>query len=165
MLTGSVNAERAPEFTRLFVERADQCMAELTNLYPEVPIVLDRMHRAGLKTAIVSTKFRYRIEKILSREGLASAFDAIIGGEDVTHHKPHPEGLERAIARLGVTSDRTVYVGDHPVDADAARLAGAAFVAVLGGGISVASDFSRYDVAAFIESLAELPDALTKSNR
>ena len=39
-------------------------------------------------------------------------FPHIVGFEDVTHHKPHPEGLGRLMAGMGATPDWTLVVGD-----------------------------------------------------
>ena len=81
----------------------------------------------------MSTKYRYRSESILAHVGLSGAVDVIVGGEDVTRHKPDPEGLEKALAGLGTDGAQALYVGDHPVDGHAAARAGVRFVRVLTG--------------------------------
>jgi len=159
MLIGVSDLERASEFYQRFVERADQVMADLTVMFPEVPETLSKLRALGIRTAIVSTKFRYRIQSILARESLVKAFDVIVGGEDVTQHKPDPEGLISALGRLGVEAADAVYVGDHPVDAEAAARAGIRFIAVLTG-TSRLGDFSGHEVAGVLSSLSELPGAL-----
>jgi len=128
-------------------------------MFPEVPETLARLRALGIRTAIVSTKFRYRIEGILAREGLDQAFDVIVGGEDVAVNKPDPEGLISALGRLGVEASRAVYVGDHLVDAEAAGRAGIRFIAVLTG-TSRLGDFSGHEVASVLSSLSELPGTL-----
>ena len=130
-------------------------MAELTSVFPEVAETLDRLKSAGIKAGIVSTKFRYRIETILARQGLSEAFDVIVGGEDVMRHKPDPEGLVKAVDRLGMRPGDSLYVGDHPVDAEAAVAAGIPFAAVLTGA-AVRSDFERWPDSAFLGSLRDL---------
>ena len=101
-LTGLTDPVSAQEFSRNFVKQADLRMVELTSVFPGVAQTLDRLKAGGIKTGIVSTKFRYRIETILARDGLLEAFDEIIGGEDVMHHKPDPEGLVKALGKLDV---------------------------------------------------------------
>ena len=59
--------------------------------------------------------------------------DVIIGGEDVKQHKPHPEGLLKALENLNVEAINALYIGDHPIDAQAARGAGVAFVGAVTG--------------------------------
>ena len=131
-------------------------MANSTVIFPHVPRTLSLLKSFGLRTAIVSTKFRYRIEGILAREGLIDSFEVIVGGEDVDEHKPNPEGLHLALSKLKVKAADSFYVGDHPVDAEAAERADVPFIAVLSGS-SVASDFDGHPVLQILSSLAELP--------
>ncbi len=134
-------------------------MATLTFMFACVPSVLNELKRRGMLTTIVSTKFRYRIESILARERLTDAFEVVVGGEDVAAHKPNPEGLNTALAKLGAAAVNALYVGDHPVDADAAAAAGVRFFAVLSGS-AVESDFAGGNVDRFLSSLDELPPLL-----
>lgn len=124
---------RADEYTRCYVAHADRVMTAMTTVYEPAAHVLAWMRARGVGTAIVSTKYRYRIESILDHCGLAGAVDVIVGGEDVSRHKPDPEGLERALSGLGVAGGEALYVGDHPVDGRAAAAAGVGFVRVLTG--------------------------------
>lgn len=133
VLTGDPAPGRADEYTRCYVAHADRVMTAMTTVYEPAGHVLASMRARGVGTAIVSTKYRYRIESILDHCGLAGAVDVIVGGEDVSRHKPDPEGLERALAGLGVAGDEALYVGDHPVDGRAAAAAGVGFVRVLTG--------------------------------
>jgi phosphoglycolate phosphatase len=154
-LTGLTDPVSAQEFSRNFVKHADLRMVELTSVFPEVAQTLDRLKAAGIKMGIVSTKFRYRIETILARDGLLEAFDEIIGGEDVMHHKPDPEGLVKALGKLDVRTADSLYVGDHPVDAEAAAAAGIPFAAVLTGA-AARSDFEPWPATVFLSSLKDL---------
>lgn len=95
--------------------------------------MLASLRARGVRLAIVSSKLRYRILAILENAGIGAAIDVILGAEDVTEHKPHPQGLQLALARLQVEASRSLYVGDHPVDAEAAERAGIPFVAVRTG--------------------------------
>jgi phosphoglycolate phosphatase len=155
-LVGESAAAQSDEFARLFVERADEVMADLTILLESVPETVAALKRQGLDLGIVSTKFRYRIESILRREGLLDAFDAIVGGEDVQSHKPNPEGLRLALERLRRSPLNCVYVGDTVVDAQAAALAGVPFVAVLSGPTSREA-FGAYDALGVLEHVRDLP--------
>ncbi len=155
-LAGEAQRARAAEFTRLFLARADQVMADLTMLLPAVPEALAPLHRGGLRLGIVSSKRRYRIEGLLAREGLTDLFGAIVGGEDVSQPKPDPEGLLLAAARLGAPVEDCLYIGDSVTDAEAARRVGIPFAAVLSG-VTQRDEFTGYPVRAFLPSLAGLP--------
>src|SRR5215510_5934610 len=62
-LTGIVEAAIATEFTRRFVAHADQVMHGLTLLYPWVAETVQALRAAGQRLGIVSSKYRYRIER------------------------------------------------------------------------------------------------------
>jgi phosphoglycolate phosphatase len=174
-LVGPQHITQANEFARLFVKRADEVsscrsaagtpernaqghssvMADLTALFESVPATIATLRARGFPLGIVSTKFRYRIEAILGREGLRDAFGVIIGGEDVAVHKPEPTGLLLAIERLGGLAQSTLYVGDSVTDAETARRAGVPFVAVLSG-VTPREAFLDYPAYGILESLVEL---------
>jgi phosphoglycolate phosphatase len=155
VLAGPRHAARADEFARLFVQQADEAMTDLTVLFEPVPATVAALRARGFDLGIVSTKFRYRIEAILNREGLQDAFDVIIGGEDVAEHKPDPAGLLTAIERLGSTPESTLYVGDSVTDAETARRAEVSFVAVLSG-VTPREAFLDYPACGILESVAGL---------
>jgi len=93
---------------------------------------------------------------------LHALFDAVIGSDDVATAKPAPDALHAALTRLGVETQRALYVGDHPVDAEAAARAGVTFVAVLTGP-SERTEFTAHPVRHFLTSISELPGALPRS--
>ena len=143
------------EFMKHFTHKADEVMVEDTFFLPGAESVLKALHLLGYRIAIVSTKFRFRIETVLERDGLRDTVEVIIGGEDVENHKPHPEGLLRAADQLGLPVGRCVYLGDSEVDARAAQSAGMSFVAVMTGTTPV-EIFDAYPSAALLESVAEI---------
>ena len=131
-------------------------MLQGISLFDSVAPVVEALLAGGVSLGIVSTKFRYRIEAVLEREGLGHAFAIIIGGEDVVAHKPDPMGLVAAVARLGRSLAETLFVGDSAVDAETTRRAGVPFVAVLTGVTSRAA-FVPYRPVAVIDDLSSLP--------
>ena len=154
-LAGEEYRPRGQEFFKRFTEKADEVMIEGTRLYPPTAKVIPALDRFGYRVGIVSTKYRYRIESMMDRDGLLDCLDVIIGGEDVTRHKPDPEGLTKAAAKLGVGIGDCVYVGDSHVDAGAARSAGMPFVAVLSGTTS-ADTFDGYPNLAVLPGIENL---------
>jgi phosphoglycolate phosphatase len=158
-LTGIADAAIATEFTRRFVAHADQVMHGLTLLYPWVAATVQTLRVAGYRLGIVSSKYRYRIERILAESGLTSQFEVIIGGEDVAQPKPDPAGLLLALQRLRLPAPDVLYVGDHPVDAEAASRVGVPFIAVLTGTSDMPS-FAPYPVHSFLANVSYLPSQL-----
>jgi HAD superfamily hydrolase (TIGR01509 family) len=71
-----------------------------------------------------------------ARSLLAAAgieIDVLIGGDQVAHPKPAPDGLVEAAHQLDTTPDLLFYLGDAPTDLLAAKAAGARSVAVAWG--------------------------------
>ena len=142
-LTGNGDPERAEQFANYFKEKADEVMLENTVLYPGVVQMLSKLKENGYKTAIVTTKFRYRIEQILNKYNAGHLINVIVGAEDVKVEKPDPEGLLWVIKSFGAEKADVLYVGDSVVDAKTAERAGAAFAAVLTGTTS-RKEFETY---------------------
>ncbi len=158
-LSGHDDPSLGAAYAKHFSEHADRVMAELVCLYPGVADTIRGLRDRGHRTAIVSTKFRYRIEDILKRAESSGLVDVIVGGEDVAEHKPHPESLQRALRLLDVNPSRAVYVGDHPVDAQAAASAQIPFIGVLTGATDT-ERWAAYAPLSVIASVTELPAVL-----
>ena len=158
-LAGPEHTAQSAAFAHHFIERADQVMTALTVMYDTVRPAVRLLRQHGKKLGIVSTKFRYRIEGILERDGLLDAFDVIVGGEDVARHKPDPEGLCQAVERLGNPPEQALYVGDSVVDAEAAERGGIAFAAVLTGATRREA-FAGYPALGIVEDLRCLTEWL-----
>ena len=70
-----------------------------------------------------------------------------------------PAGLLLALQRLNLPALEVLYIGDHPVDAEAASRAGLPFMAVLTGTSDVPS-FAPYPVHSFLAHVSHLPSQL-----
>ena len=159
-LTGQTENQNVSLFISNFVERADQVMVDLTSMFDSVPATTERLIEMGFALGIASTKFRYRIEEILAREGLSNRFSVIIGGEDVAEHKPHPSALIAAISRMQMDAKDVIYVGDSTIDALTAERAKVPFIAVLSGATS-RSEFDEVPKVAVIDDISALPRLLS----
>lgn len=81
-----------------------------------VQTTLQTLHEQGYRLAIVTTKFVQGAKEGLATFGLDHYFDAIIGLDSVVEHKPHPEGVLKALEVLGVSPEEAVFVGDNATD-------------------------------------------------
>lgn len=151
---------RCDEFHELFVQRADEVMVSLTALYDTVPAMVEALRTRGLKLGIVSTKYRRRINEVLHREAVLDQFGVVIGGDDVDHYKPHPQGLFEAMKKLECSPESVVYVGDSQVDAELAKRAGVPLVVVLSG-VTPKEHFDSYTPAGVLENISHLPQFLS----
>ncbi|SFV90813.1 Phosphoglycolate phosphatase [hydrothermal vent metagenome] len=82
---------------------------------------------------IVTTKTGLYSKELLEHMGVMHYFSVLIGREDVTHPKPHPEPVLKALSKLD--SDKTAcwMIGDTPMDIAAANAAAIESVAVTCG--------------------------------
>jgi phosphoglycolate phosphatase len=157
-LSGNDDPGLGAAYAKHFGEHADRVMAELVCLYPGAADTIRDLRGRGLRTAIVSTKFRHRIEDILKRADSSGLVDVIVGGEDVAQHKPHPESLLRAL-RPWTCAQRAVHAGSHLADAQAA---GSADIPFSGGPTCATRDETGAAFAPLriIGSVTELPAVL-----
>lgn len=85
---------------------------------------LARLRALGIRVAIVSNS-EGRLPELFERLGLGEAFETVVDSHFEGVRKPDPELFRRALSRLGVAAERSVYLGDIPeVDVDGARAAG-----------------------------------------
>ena len=80
--------------------------------------------RGGVKLGICSNKPVAFTRIILADTPFQPLFDAVLGPEDAGRHKPAPDILNLAMARLGVGPAATLYIGDMSIDVETARAAG-----------------------------------------
>jgi len=90
-------------------------------LYPDALEVLYGLHAAGKKLALITTSTHDNVEHLLEKFEIKNLFDVIVAGDDVAHHKPHPESLEKALVELGGSKDQAVMIGDSDKDLGAAQ--------------------------------------------
>lgn len=98
--------------------------------------LLPGLRRRGHRLGIVTAKRLRTAELALDRfPVLRETTEIVIGAEDTERHKPDPDPLLEALARLGARPGDAAYVGDSPFDIRAARAAGMLAIAVGWGGI------------------------------
>lgn len=86
-----------------------------------LPDLLERLH-TQYKLAVVSSSSRTEIEPPLETRNLRRYFSALVGGGDVTHHKPAPEPYLLAARLLGAQTP--LVVEDSQSGIASARAAG-----------------------------------------
>jgi phosphoglycolate phosphatase len=141
------------EGARVLVERA----LRAAGLDPAVPAALDRflaiydrrllvhtrpydglsetIHETArvATVAVLTNKPEAPARRLLDAFDLTRSVRWVVGGDSGWARKPDPAGLLDLIARAATTPERTMMVGDSPIDADTARRAGATFCAAIYG--------------------------------
>lgn len=154
-MTGEKDEATLARWRKEYVSVADRVMNEATKLFDEVAPLFDALKAQGVKTGIISTKYRYRIEDFLLRHFDSLPVDLIIGGEDVKTPKPSPEGVNEAMKKLGVKPHDVIYCGDSIVDGATARNAGVDFAGILHG-VTTREELEKYPHVIITRNLMDL---------
>jgi len=104
----------------------------LLSLLDGVSELVDGLRTAGMPMGILTSKSRDIVVEgraagtlvELAELGLGWLGPTTVGYEDVKLPKPHPEGLLRLLAQLGVSPEQALVVGDSYADIQTARNAG-----------------------------------------
>lgn len=124
--------EAVERYVRTYKEHYRRISKQKTLLLPGVHEAI-KAASAVARLGIVTTKTGRYSRELLEHFGVMDAFEVLIGREDVTHAKPHPEPVLTALARMGAQTQESWLIGDTRLDAGAARSAGIGFVGVLSG--------------------------------
>lgn len=155
ILTGEQHATTLANWRKEYTAESDRYMNINTRLYPDSLPVLQALKAQGAHIGIISTKYRRRITDFFKDKVAPDFIDIIVGGEDVTQAKPHPEGLLAAIERLHADSKEVLYIGDSIVDAQTAQAAGVDFAGVLTGETTL-QELEAYPHIVIMNTLTEL---------
>jgi HAD superfamily hydrolase (TIGR01509 family) len=84
----------------------------------------------GLAVAVASSSPRARLDRTLTRAGLADAFAVTVAGDEIEHGKPAPDMFLAAAARLGVEPARCAVIEDSAPGVAAGLAAGMTTVGI-----------------------------------
>jgi putative hydrolase of the HAD superfamily len=114
-------------------ERVDACAREIYRewaacqhfeLYDDVPEVLARLSRRGIRIGLISNSHR-SLESFQSHFALHGLVDAAVSSAEHGFMKPHPSIYAAALQRVGVAPQEAIMVGDSVrQDVDGALRAG-----------------------------------------
>jgi HAD superfamily hydrolase (TIGR01509 family) len=91
--------------------------------------LLRELRAAGMPLGLVSSSYRVLVDAGLDVVG-HNLFAVTLAGDEVTHHKPHPEPYLTACVALGVEPTDVVVFEDSPTGVSAGQAAGCFVVAV-----------------------------------
>lgn len=106
---------------------------ELVRPYDGVVDAVRRIAAAGGTLGLVTSKMRGGALRGLKLAGIEDAFTVIVGSDEVTHPKPHPEPVLKALGLLNAPAAGAVFIGDSRHDLECGRAAGVETAAVLWG--------------------------------
>lgn len=119
-----VNPEQAEAMFDTYREHNFTHHDEYVEVYPHVLETIKRLKEANIPLGIVTTKMRDGAMKGLDLMELTPYFDTIITLNEVTHAKPHPEPVLKAMKNLHAKPASTLMIGDNYHDIKAGKRAG-----------------------------------------
>jgi HAD superfamily hydrolase (TIGR01509 family) len=132
-------------------------------LKPGVIESLEHVARSGRRQMVVTSTPTALAETKLSTAGLTGYFESLLGGDQVSNGKPHPEPYLAGCERLGVSPERALVIEDSPNGVRAGLAAGCAVLHVPD---LIPTDPQWADqLAAAIASLEEFPAWLERGER
>jgi len=86
--------------------------------------VLRRVKDVGFSLGVATNGPSAITDELLGILNIRELFGVIAGSDEAPNPKPAPDLLQMACRKAGVSPSEAVYVGDQPVDAEAAEAAG-----------------------------------------
>ena len=128
-----VSPELANELTDTYrVYYRDKGIFEC-NVYEGVGDLLRELHDAGVKTAVVSSKPKEFLDRLVEHFGLAEHLDAVVGPAMDNHNSNKTVLVNQALKELMLLPSTVAMIGDRHFDMGGAKAAGVSAVGVLYG--------------------------------
>ena len=127
--------------------------------FPGTRETLAKLRERNFILTVASSRSSRSLHMLLSEMGLEPYIDFIVGADDVQHPKPHPEPVLKTLEAMGVPADRTLVVGDMPVDILMGRGAGVHTCAVTYGNAS-REELEAAGADCIIDRIEDLPGAI-----
>ncbi|MBI3588692.1 HAD family hydrolase [Candidatus Micrarchaeota archaeon] len=140
-----------------FYESLDDAVfrhADLITAFGHVQATMGRLKCAGHRLGVLTAR-RKAIAKRHCPKWLLEECEVFIDREDAAA-KPAPDGILKACGMTGVKIADAVFVGDHPIDFQAARAAGVPFIFFMQPDGKFRRNFNPQGVRSF-GNFAELP--------
>ena len=105
--------------------REDLLQAYMTlSCYSEVPDVLDRLKKKGIRCAILSNGSPQMLSSAVKNSGLSEFFDAVISVDMIGQYKPDPRVYRLAVDELKVEKSKIAFQSSNAWDAAGANAYG-----------------------------------------
>jgi phosphoglycolate phosphatase-like HAD superfamily hydrolase len=121
--------------------------------------MLQKFRDSNIKLAVFSSR-KLTLLSSLTHAGIADFFEVIVQGDEVTHHKPHPEGLFKALAGLEVKPNNAAMIGDAAVDIFAGKAASVAVTIGITHGFGTRQELEEAEPDYIVTSAQDIPTLL-----
>ncbi len=116
---------------KLYRRFYSQHLLDNARLYPFTRDLLE--HFQSRKQAVITNKPNPYSREILAALGVVDFFVEVIAGDSEYAKKPDPASVLSIMKRQGASAEKTLLVGDSPIDVETGRNAGIRTVGVLHG--------------------------------
>ncbi|BFU77506.1 HAD family hydrolase [Arcobacter sp. 15-2] len=155
--TLGVPKENVWDFVDSYKNEYRKVSEEKTTLLPEAYEAV-KLASSFARLGIVTTKTTLYTIPLLKNFKIFDFFETIIGRQEVTNPKPHPEPIFKAMENLNITSDDTIYmIGDTKLDLIAAKEAGVQGIGVLCG-YGKKEELSNYTTKIYADALEAIQE-------
>ncbi len=148
------------EIDRIY-DQFDEDALSRWSLRSQVIDFLTSLKACGIQTGLV-TNLGAKVLKVgLITLGLTPLFDIVVSRNDVKQPKPNGEGILLGLHRLGVPTEKALFIGDSLDDIQASKEAGLRVIIISGGEnsrseiLSGAPDFLIQNYGELISCLKE----------
>jgi len=142
-----------------FKEKADKILIDIelsavqtSKSYPDADKTLATLKNNGIKVGIVTRNCRLAVQKTSEKAGFV--YDVLLTRDDVKRVKPDPQHLWDALNLLDADCEKSIMVGDHPLDILAGKKAGMKTIAVLT--TKIEEDFKPVEPDMIINNVSEI---------
>lgn len=115
------HADFAGLLSRLLELYYEQLNSSLATLYPGLDDLLQQLEAQNIPWGIVTNKPEKFSLRLLEKLELSARCSVLICPDHVSATKPNPEPILLALEKLSAGTERTVYIGDHIRDIQAAK--------------------------------------------
>ncbi len=112
----------AKAYERIYCEKNTP---EAVSLFPHVYQTLQALHTRGTVLTIASSRHRWSLTEFVRQFKIDEFITYILGADDVTQAKPHPEPVLKTLQTLHFEPEETIVVGDTVYDIRMGQGAGA----------------------------------------
>jgi phosphoglycolate phosphatase len=141
--------------TNEFENRYDEICCEQSRVLADVEATLSALSRLDVEMAVCTNKPTAFSRKILEFLGLASFFRAIVGPDVAGARKPHAQHVLHTLEATHCAPEEALFVGDMPIDIEAAHNSGIA-AAVVATGSSTSKALKAAGPDHYLDRLADL---------
>lgn len=144
---------RARELSKAIYDEADEIQRRSysSRFFPGAREALEGLRTRGFMLGVATNGEASLTLGVLETLGALELFNVVVGADMVNEGKPAPDMILKACELAGVSPEMTVYVGDQPTDAQAAKNAGVAYNVGVGG-----LDLLDAGADAVVDSVSEL---------